>query len=69
MFVAGRKLGNAVVRNRCKRVMREAARRGGAPWAGKDVALMARVGTATAAPDELDAAVRRLLAQLRVGDR
>lgn len=66
MFVAGRKMGNAVVRNRCKRVLREAARRAGAPWPGRDAAFMARIGTATAAPSELDAALRRLLGQLGV---
>jgi ribonuclease P protein component len=66
IFVAGRKMGNAVVRNRCKRVLREAARRAGAPWPGRDVALMARTGLATASPAEIDAALEPLLAQLGV---
>lgn len=57
VFVAGRKLGGAVVRNRSKRVLREACRRSGGPWAGSDVALVARAGTATASPADLDAAV------------
>ena len=39
-FIAGKKLGNAVVRNRSKRVMREAARAAGLPAAGYDVLLM-----------------------------
>jgi ribonuclease P protein component len=69
MFVAGRKLGNAVVRNRCKRMLREAVCRSGGPWASKDVALMARAGVATAAPAELDEALRPLLAQLAVTER
>jgi len=66
MFVAGKKLGNAVVRNRCKRVMREAARHAGAPWPGFDVAVMARIGTATAGRDELTSALDRLLAKLGI---
>lgn len=57
LFVAGKKLGGAVVRNRCKRVLREAARRAGAPWAGFDVAIVARITAATASPATLDAAL------------
>lgn len=56
-FVAGKKLGGAVQRNRCKRVMREAARRAGAPWSDFDVVLMARPNTGTATPLELDSAL------------
>jgi ribonuclease P protein component len=67
VFVAGRKLGGAVVRNRCKRVMRESCRRTGGPWPGKDVALVARAGIATATPDEIDEAMRGLIARLKVG--
>lgn len=66
MFVAGRKMGDAVARNRCKRVLREAARRAGGPWAGRDTALMARTGVATASPAEMDAALQPLLSQLGV---
>jgi ribonuclease P protein component len=69
MFVAGKKLGNAVVRNRCKRVLRETVRRSGGPWATNDVALMARAGVPTAAPAELDEALRRLLSQLALTER
>lgn len=61
VFVAGKKLGGAVVRNRCKRVMREAVRRAGGPWDGLDVALVARVRIATAAPAAIDAALREAL--------
>lgn len=64
VFVAGKKLGGAVTRNRCKRVLRAAVRRIGGPWDGFDVALVARKDTATAAPDRLDAA---LTAALRKG--
>jgi ribonuclease P protein component len=58
LFVAGKKVGGAVARNRCKRVLREAARRAGAPWPGFDVAIVARVAVATASATTLDAALR-----------
>lgn len=61
LFVAGTRLGGAVLRNRSKRVLREAARRASAPWPGWDVALIARPGTATAKPDELDSSLMRAL--------
>ena len=69
IFVAGRKLGGAVVRNRSKRVLREACRRAGGPWAGHDVALIGRGGAATSTPAELDAALASCLrrAGLRSG--
>lgn len=54
VFIAGKKLGGAVMRNRCKRVMREAVRRAGGPWEGHDVALMARVRIAKASIAEID---------------
>lgn len=57
VFVAGKKLGGAVMRNRCKRVLREAVRRAGGPWGGHDVAVVARFHVATATPAELDAAL------------
>jgi ribonuclease P protein component len=60
-FVAGKKLGNAVMRNRSKRVLRAAVRRSGGPWAGADVVLIARPGTALAAPERLDEAVRAVI--------
>jgi ribonuclease P protein component len=62
VFVAGKKLGGAVMRNRCKRVLRDTVRRAGGPWEGFDVAVVARRDTATASPAALDAS---LLAALR----
>lgn len=61
VFVAGKKLGGAVMRNRCKRVMREAVRRAGGPWDGLDVALVARARVAMATPAAIDAALREAL--------
>lgn len=66
VFVAGKKLGGAVMRNRCKRVMREAVRRLGGPWAGFDVALIARKETAASSPERLDAAMAAALRKSRV---
>lgn len=65
-FVAGKKLGGAVQRNRCRRVLREAARRAGAPWAGFDVVLIARPTTATASAAELDAALGSIVSRAGV---
>jgi ribonuclease P protein component len=61
LFIAGKRLGTAVRRNRCKRVLREAVRRTGGPWPGLDVALVARPGTAAASLRDLDDAIRRAL--------
>lgn len=61
MFVAGRKLGGAVTRNRCKRVLRQACRRAGGPWGGFDVALVARMGVAVAPEERIDAALASCL--------
>ena len=36
-FIAGKKLGGAVVRNRCRRVLREAVRHENGAWPGWDV--------------------------------
>jgi ribonuclease P protein component len=66
-FIAGKKLGGAVVRNRSKRVLREAARRCRGPWAGYDVLLIARPITRDAPCEDLDAALRSRLCRLGVG--
>jgi ribonuclease P protein component len=59
VFVAGKRIGNAVFRNRAKRVLRAAIARRGGLWAGLDVALIAKRGAATARPEHLDAALAR----------
>ncbi|MDZ4167498.1 MAG: ribonuclease P protein component [Coriobacteriia bacterium] len=65
LFVAGKKLGSAVMRNRSKRVMRAATRRAGGSWPGWDVALVARRGTHSAAPEVIDAALAAAVQRLR----
>ena len=60
-FIAGKRLGGAVWRNRCRRVMRETVRRAPGPWPGHDIALIARAGVATASPAELDVALASAL--------
>ncbi|PKQ38141.1 MAG: ribonuclease P protein component [Actinobacteria bacterium HGW-Actinobacteria-1] len=65
LFVAGKKLGNAILRNRSKRVLRAACRRVGGPWPGVDIALVARPGLATAAPEQVDRDLREALSRVR----
>lgn len=60
-FVAPKRLGNAVYRNRCKRVLREAARTCGLPHRGVDVILLATGGTHGAGSPEVADALSRLL--------
>lgn len=63
VFVAGKRLGGAVLRNRAKRVLRATVRRVGADWPGYDLALIARSSAATASPESLDKALRTVLAK------
>lgn len=60
-FAAAKRLGNAVVRNRSKRVLREAARACALPCSGKDIILFATVRTRTASPAEMQEALASLL--------
>ena len=65
--VASRKVGGAVVRNRAKRLLREAARR--VDWHdGVDVALVARPGCGTAQLDGVTAELTALAGALGVAE-
>ena len=60
-FAAGKKLGNAVMRNRCKRVMRASVMRLGGPWDGFDIILLAKRAIATAPYEQVDKELSRAL--------
>lgn len=66
VFIAGKRIGNAVFRNRCKRVLRASAARLSLDVPGWDIALMARPATAKASPERLDASVVAALQKLGV---
>jgi putative membrane protein insertion efficiency factor/ribonuclease P protein component len=60
-FVAGKKLGDAPLRSRAKRRLREAAARQGAPWAGYDVVLVARKGATERPFSSIEKDIARLV--------
>jgi ribonuclease P protein component len=60
-FVAGKRLGSAVTRNRAKRVLREAVRRSERPPDSWDLILIARPGTCLATSEQLDDALASVL--------
>ena len=62
-FVAAKRLGCAVVRNRSKRVLREVARAGSFPVEGKDIILFATPKTRDASPADMLKAVQSLTAR------
>ena len=62
-FVAPKRLGNAVYRNRCKRVLREAARACDMPRDGYDVILFSTAGTHDSSPELVAAALQKMLAK------
>ena len=65
-FIAGKKIGGAVVRNRARRLLREAARGAGAPWPGYDVALIARAPLTAASLRDVETALVSLLQRARL---
>ncbi|MGI6032847.1 MAG: ribonuclease P protein component [Coriobacteriales bacterium] len=67
-FIAGKKLGVAPLRSRCKRVMREVARELGGPWDGFDVVFVAKRKVAHAPHDKVVRQTRRQLMESGVID-
>lgn len=60
-FIAGKRLGGAVTRNRAKRLLRAAAQRAGAPWPGSDVLLIAREATLAAKAQDVAGAINQVV--------
>lgn len=59
-FACAKRVGNAVVRNRSKRVLRETARACGFPCQGYDIILFATPKTKDATPQDMTAALNKL---------
>ena len=60
-FIAGKRIGNAVIRNRSKRVLRASAQEVGLPVLGYDVVLIATRRTPSVPHDRLVGSLRLLL--------
>ena len=67
-FVAAKRLGNAVYRNRCKRLLREAARMSALPVDGWSIILFSTRRTHESSPAEIAAALGKLLRRSGVRD-
>lgn len=63
-FIAGKKLGNAPFRSRCKRVLRETVRRIDPSWPGRDMVFVARHAAATATPSQLERALDQAIRKI-----
>jgi len=66
-LAVSRRVGNAVVRNRVKRWLREAFRHERASLGGVDVVVIARPSAATAEHDALNASFSKALSRVRSG--
>ena len=66
MFVAGKKLGTAPLRNRCKRVLRATAAELDGPWCGYDVVFIAKAKVARAPHVHVTSCMRDILAKAAV---
>ena len=65
-FVCAKRLGNAVFRNRSKRVLREAARACGLPLSGYDIILFATQKTAASHPKDVAKDLTQALIKAKV---